>query len=80
MKRFRLSTLMLLIVIAALCVALFVRERRAARREAELQTRLARSWPAFLRERALTKAVNDIQETWRNVSIRLWGSMDSEKK
>ncbi len=36
MKRFRLSTLKLLIVIAALCVALVVQERRAARREAEL--------------------------------------------
>jgi hypothetical protein len=31
---------MLLIVIAALCVALVVQERRAARREAELQARL----------------------------------------
>jgi hypothetical protein len=36
MKRFRLSTLMLLIVIAALCVALLVQPDRAARREAEL--------------------------------------------
>jgi hypothetical protein len=40
MKRFRLSTLMLLIVIAALVVALAVQHQRAARREAELQTRL----------------------------------------
>jgi hypothetical protein len=40
MRRFRLSTLLLLIVIAALCVALVVQERRAARREAELQARL----------------------------------------
>ena len=36
MKRFRLSTLMLLVVIAALCVALLVQHDRAARREAEL--------------------------------------------
>jgi hypothetical protein len=43
MKRFRLSTLMLLIVIAALCVALVVQQRRAARREAELQFRLYRA-------------------------------------
>ncbi len=41
MKRFRLSTLMLLIMIAALGVALAVQQRRAARREAELQARLA---------------------------------------
>ena len=40
MKRFRLSTLMLLIVIAGLCVALMVQHNRAARREAELQARL----------------------------------------
>jgi hypothetical protein len=40
MKRFRLSTLMLLIVIAALCVALVVQQQRASRREAELQSRL----------------------------------------
>jgi hypothetical protein len=41
MKRFRLSTLMLLIVIAALVVALVVQDRRAARREAELRSKLA---------------------------------------
>jgi hypothetical protein len=41
MKRFRLSTLLLLIVIAALSLALVVQERRAARREADLQFRHA---------------------------------------
>jgi type II secretory pathway pseudopilin PulG len=40
MRRFRLSTLMLLIVIAALGIALAVQQRRTARREAELQARL----------------------------------------
>jgi hypothetical protein len=39
MKRFRLSTLLLLVVIAALSLALVVQERRAARREADLQFR-----------------------------------------
>jgi hypothetical protein len=42
MKRFRLSTLMLLIVIAALGVALVVQQRRATRREAEQRDREAR--------------------------------------
>jgi hypothetical protein len=42
MKRFRLSTLMLLIVIAALGVAVVVQQRRAARREVELQAGLAK--------------------------------------
>jgi colicin import membrane protein len=50
MKRFRLSTLMLLIVIAALGTALVMQQRRAARREAELQARLAQSWPLFLKQ------------------------------
>jgi hypothetical protein len=50
MKRFRLSTLMLLIVIAALCVALVVQHRRSIRIEAELRARLAESWPLFLRQ------------------------------
>jgi hypothetical protein len=40
MKRFRLSTLLLLIAISALGVALVVQQQRAARREAELQRRL----------------------------------------
>ena len=40
MRRFRLSTLMLLIVLAALGIALVVHYRRAARREVELQARL----------------------------------------
>ena len=41
MKRFRLSTLMLMIVIAALSIALAVQERRAARREVKLQAEIA---------------------------------------
>lgn len=35
MRRFRLSTLLLLIVIAALCIALVVQQHRADRREVE---------------------------------------------
>jgi hypothetical protein len=56
-KRFRLSTLMLLIVIAALCVALSVQRDRAARREAELQARLYRAEREadLLIERAVVK-------------------------
>jgi hypothetical protein len=38
-----------MIVILALSVALMVRERRAARREVELQGRLAQSWPLFVK-------------------------------
>jgi hypothetical protein len=42
MKRFRLSTLLLLVVIAALCFALGAQDRRAARRDAELRAKIAR--------------------------------------
>jgi uncharacterized membrane protein YbhN (UPF0104 family) len=41
MKRFRLSTLLLLVVIAALSVALMEQRRRSAGREATLEARLA---------------------------------------
>jgi hypothetical protein len=41
MKRFRLGTLMLLVVIAAQGVGLVVQHQRAARREAELRVRVA---------------------------------------
>ncbi len=51
MKQLRLSTLVLLIVIAALCVALFVQQDRASRREAELRANLAQSWPVFVKQR-----------------------------
>jgi hypothetical protein len=40
MRRFRLSTLLLLVAIAALSIALVVQHDRAARREAELQARI----------------------------------------
>ncbi len=57
MKRFRLSTLMLLIAIAALCIGLVVQHHRAARREADLQARLALSWPLFLKERHVNQRI-----------------------
>jgi hypothetical protein len=61
MKRFRLSTLMLLIVIAALVVALLVQHDRASRREAELQAQLHRAQldADLLIERAAVKDGKD---------------------
>jgi hypothetical protein len=41
MRRFRLSTLMLLIVIAALCSTIWVQERRRAVRERQHQVEVA---------------------------------------
>jgi electron transfer flavoprotein alpha/beta subunit len=41
MKRFRLSTFMLLIMIVALGIVVVVQQRRAARREVGLQARMA---------------------------------------
>jgi hypothetical protein len=64
MKRFRLSTLMLLIVIAALVVALLVQHDRASRREAELQAQLYRAQldADLLIERAAVKDGKDSRE------------------
>jgi hypothetical protein len=57
MKRFRLRTLMLLIVIAALCVALVVQHNRASQREAALQARLALAWPLYLQQQMQDEAI-----------------------
>jgi hypothetical protein len=43
MKRIRLSTLLLLIVITALCLALVVQQERASRRENQIRAELKRS-------------------------------------
>ena len=50
MRQFRLSTLLLLIAIAALSIALIVLQIRSWRREAELQVRLAKAWPLYLKQ------------------------------
>jgi hypothetical protein len=55
MKRFRLSTLILMVVIAALSVALVVQQRRAARREAESQIRIQMLGENFERIMILNK-------------------------
>ena len=61
MRRFRLSTLMLLIVLAALGLALVVEYRRAARRMVELQARLAeedRWWRSIADEECFIEKVS----------------------
>jgi hypothetical protein len=65
MRRFRLSTLMLMIVIAALGIALVVQQRRAARREAELLARLngAESKVFMLEQRNLLKQWQALSES-----------------
>jgi len=59
-KRFRLSTLMLLVVIATLCVALAVVQDRASRREAELQARLNLQTPGVFTSKAAGRPVLNI--------------------
>jgi hypothetical protein len=49
-KASSLRTLTLVIVIAALSLTLFIRERRAARSKAELMDRLDRSWPLYVQQ------------------------------
>ncbi len=53
MKRFRLSTLILLVVIAALVFALIGERSRAARREAMLEARLAEANKVVAKHHAL---------------------------
>jgi hypothetical protein len=69
MKRFRLSTLMLLIVIAALGITLVVQHRRAIRTEAELRARLSQSWPLFLKQqqddRQMRRFIEGMQQRHR---------------
>jgi hypothetical protein len=64
MRRIRLSTLVLLIVIAALCVGLIEQDRRAARREAELKAQLESRGEAVER---LTQLVKGLQSQRSNV-------------
>src|ERR1700753_2404380 len=62
MRRFRLSTLMLVVVIAALSIALVVQHVRSSRHEAELQARLAQSWPLFLKQQREDTLILQITE------------------
>jgi hypothetical protein len=57
MRRIRLSTLMLLIVIATLCAGLIVQDRRAARRETELKAKLDSRGEAIERLMQLVKGL-----------------------
>jgi hypothetical protein len=81
MKRFRLSTLMLLIVIAALGIALVMQHRRAARREAELQARLngAESKVFMLEQRNLVKQWQTLSESRRRSKRQPVASTEMEK-
>ena len=51
----------LLIAIAACCFALVVQYHRAARREAELQARLAGSWELSLDQRKIAEMIVRLQ-------------------
>jgi type II secretory pathway component PulM len=70
MKRLRLSTLLLLIVIAALCMALVVQHERLSRRVAELQARLAQEREFGARVRELNKKIKAMSTNDSNVPPR----------
>ena len=68
MRRCRLSTLLLLIAAVALSVALYVREHQVALAEAELEARLAKSWPLVVRRRKLPDdARKRIDKAWSEI-------------
>ena len=60
MERFRLNTLMLLIVITALCVGIVVERDRAVRARAQLQARLALSWPLYVQQQKVAAEVQHL--------------------
>ena len=66
--RLRIGTLMLLIVIVALCIALGIQQRRAAHREAELR-RQAASREAELRAKIAEMEQDDITR-WKDMNDR----------
>jgi hypothetical protein len=70
MKRFRLSTLMLLIVIAALCVALVVQQRQASRRETELKAKLDSRGEAVERLMQLVKGLQSQRSNVGTPSVK----------
>jgi ketosteroid isomerase-like protein len=70
MKRFRLSTLMLLVVIAAMAVALVAQARRAALRGVELERRYSLSQVA-LAEMGMTRAIEKRAIEIENNKVRV---------
>jgi hypothetical protein len=64
MRRFRLSTLLLLIVIAALGITVVMQQVRAARREAEL--RAARDAAELRAAEALSRSSPSNEEIWES--------------
>jgi hypothetical protein len=70
MRRIRPSTLMLLIVIAALGIGLIVQDRRAARREAELNARLAQRGEFIERIMPLVKQLQSQRSVIGNPGIK----------
>jgi len=70
MKRMRLSTLMLLIVIAALITVLVVQDRRAARRETELKAKLDSRGEAVERLMQLVKGLQSQRSNVGTPSVK----------
>ena len=73
MKRFRLSTLMLLIVIAAMSTALVVQHDRAVQREVRLRAKIKGLEQSEVRLRAKIKGLEQTE-----ISIR-WSEMSERR-
>ena len=71
MRRIRLSTLTLLIVIAALCAGLIVQDRRAARRETELKAKLDSRGAAVERLMQLVKGLQSQRSDVGKPSVKV---------
>jgi ketosteroid isomerase-like protein len=71
MKRFRLSTIMLLVVIAALCATVVVQQRRAAVREVELEKRVAMSELAVAEMAVMNRTIEKRATEIKNNKVRV---------
>ena len=84
MRRIRLSTLLLLVVIAALVVAFVAEQRRHLRREAGLEAENTQMRAAIARERELKMSISAINEDlaayWRKEKNETNSSIEDVKR
>jgi hypothetical protein len=72
--RFRLSTIMLLIVVVALCVALVVQNRQAALREREMEVEIE----LLARQIKIRDAVQAVNEAVNARTVPAWKAQSTE--
>jgi hypothetical protein len=80
MKRFQLSTLMLLIVIACMAAALVVQHQRAARREADLRAAFAQNRQFLARQQQLFAEKQEMLRDLNRANAEAKKHLENSKK